>query len=132
MTLTHTAEADPEKRLPLCPKSPNCVSSQARDDDHRIPPFVIIDDPDKAWAALAKTLADTPRTVVTRHAADSLHAEAASLIFRFVDDIDAVLDREEGVIHIRSASRIGYSDLGVNRKRIETLRARLQNQRVIR
>jgi uncharacterized protein (DUF1499 family) len=131
MALTSTTEADTNKRLPLCPKSPNCISSQAHDTDHYIAPFAILADANKAWSALAKTLANTKRTVVTQQTDETLHAEATSLIFRFVDDIDALLDEAAGVIHIRSASRIGYSDLGVNRKRIESLRTQLQNQQVI-
>jgi uncharacterized protein (DUF1499 family) len=131
MALMSTTEADTNKRLPLCPNSPNCISSQAHDTDHYIAPFTIIADANKAWSALANALANTRRTVVIRQTDEALHAEATSLIFRFVDDIDALLDEAAGVIHIRSASRIGYSDFGVNRKRIKKLQTQLQNQQVI-
>lgn len=115
-----------DKKLPLCPRSPNCVSTQASDSEHRIAPFKIIGDPADAWASLKQALLGQNRTVITAASADTLHAEATSLVFRFVDDIDAILDSEARLIHIRSASRVGYSDLGVNRKRVEALRLALQ------
>jgi len=130
MTLSSTAQAS-EKTLPACPSSPNCVSSQAADADHFIAPFKITANVDDAWAALKKALLSQSRTVITNETGDTLHAEATSLVFRFVDDIDAVLDKEAKVIHIRSASRVGYGDFGVNRKRVEMLRAQLQQARVV-
>jgi uncharacterized protein (DUF1499 family) len=69
--------------------------------------------------------------VITHETADTLHAEATSLVFRFVDDINVILDTETNLIHIRSASRTGHSDFGVNRKRIEALRLQLQKAHVI-
>jgi uncharacterized protein (DUF1499 family) len=133
MTLTATSQANPaqDKKLPLCPHSPNCVSSQAADSGHFIAPFKIAGDPETAWAALKQALRGQSRTVITAESADALHAEATSLIFRFVDNIDAILDREARLIHIRSASRVGYSDLGVNRKRVEALRLEMRKAGVI-
>ncbi|MEN6507422.1 MAG: DUF1499 domain-containing protein, partial [Smithella sp.] len=55
---------------------------------------------------------------------DYLHAEAKSLIFRFVDDVEFYFPANEKIIHVRSASRVGYSDMGVNRKRVEEIRKR--------
>ncbi|MGZ8238335.1 MAG: DUF1499 domain-containing protein [Methylobacter sp.] len=130
MTLSTATQAS-EKQLPPCPGSPNCVSSQAKDADHFIAPFKIIGNVDEAWAALKKALAGQSRTVITNVTGDTLHAEATSLVFRFVDDIDAILDADARMIHIRSASRTGYGDFGVNRKRMETLRSELQQARVI-
>lgn len=122
-----------EKTLPLCASSPNCVSSQASSTDtvHYIPPFSIKGDVNKAWEALKNTLKNQPRTLITHSDEISLHAEATTRILRFVDDLDAILDREAKLIHIRSASRVGYSDLGVNRNRIEKLRKLLLQQDVI-
>jgi len=122
-----------EKKLPLCPNSPNCVSTQAvvSDTQHFIAPFKISGNPDEAWSALKKALISQPRTIITQETENSLHAEATSLIFRFVDDINVILDADAGLIHIRSASRVGYGDFGVNRKRVETLRAALQKSRFI-
>ena len=129
-TVNQTSFAS-EKTLPLCRDSPNCVSSQAKDALHFIEPFRISGSPEKAWQALKKAINSQSRMVITHETADTLHAEATSLIFRFVDDIDAILDTERNLIHIRSASRTGYSDFGVNRKRIEALHVQLQKAHVI-
>lgn len=126
MTLNPT-----QKQLVPCPNSPNCVSSQMADSSHFIAPFKIIGDVADAWAALKDALNSQARTVIVSETSDTLHAQATSVVFRFVDDIDVVLDTEAGLIHIRSASRIGYSDLGVNRKRLEKLRSQLQQAHVI-
>jgi uncharacterized protein (DUF1499 family) len=69
-----------------------------------------------------------PRTKVVSSGADYLKAEARSAVFRFVDDVEFRLDAETGLIHVRSASRVGYSDLGANRKRVEALRERFNQQ----
>jgi uncharacterized protein (DUF1499 family) len=130
MTLSSPTEAK-ALALPSCPSSPNCVSSQAADSDHFIAPFKIKGKPEDAFAALKKVLSEQSRTVVTEATADTLHAEATSLVFRFVDDVQAILDEDAGLIHIRSASRVGYSDFGVNRRRMEVLRAALQQAGVI-
>ena len=133
MTLITATQANTasKKKLPLCQNSPNCVSSQAQDAKHFIEPFKISDDPEKAWEALRKAIDNQSRMVITHETHDTLHAEATSLVFHFVDDIDVILDAENKLIHIRSASRKGHSDFGVNRKRIETLRLELQNAHVI-
>ena len=131
LSTVYQAGSASEKTLPLCRDSPNCVSSQAQDDLHFIEPFKISGSPDKAWQALKKALNGQSRMVITHETADMLHAEATSLIFRFVDDINVILDTDMNLIHIRSASRIGHSDFGVNRKRIEALRVQLQKAHVI-
>jgi uncharacterized protein (DUF1499 family) len=130
MTLS-TATQAAEKQLSPCPSSPNCVSSQATDADHFIAPFKITGNVEAAWAALKKALLSQSRTVITNETGDTLHAQATSLVFRFVDDIDAILDANAQLIHIRSASRTGHGDFGVNRKRVEMLRLQLQQAQVI-
>ncbi|MGZ5006531.1 MAG: DUF1499 domain-containing protein [Methylobacter sp.] len=132
MTLSTPSQAA-EKQLPACPSSPNCVSSQAAtaDREHFIAPFKITGNAEAAWAALKKALSSQSRMVITSETGDMLHAEATSLVFRFVDDIDVILDAGAKLIHIRSASRTGYSDFGVNRKRVEKLRSALQQAHVI-
>lgn len=130
MTLS-TATQAAEKKLAACPNSPNCVSSQAADEGHFIAPFKITGNVEVAWAALKNTLISQSRTVITNETGDRLHAETTSLVFRFVDDIDAIVDADARLIHIRSASRTGYGDFGVNRKRVETLRSQLQQAHVI-
>ena len=132
MTLfTSQANAGLAKKLPLCPNSPNCVSSQASDAGHYIAPFKITGKTEDAWAALKRVLSGQSRTVIVDETINTLHAEATSLVFRFVDDINVILDADAGLIHIRSASRVGYADFGVNRKRVEALRLQLQKAQVI-
>jgi len=111
------------KTLAPCPSSPNCVSSAASDAGHRVEPLAFTGPPAAAMARLRATIAALPRAQVTRFDDGSLQAEFTSWLLRFVDDVDCVLDAGAGVIHIRSASRVGYSDLGVNRKRVEQIRA---------
>jgi uncharacterized protein (DUF1499 family) len=109
-------------RLAPCPDSPNCVSSQAEDERHRIEPIRFDGDSDEAWKRLRERVAARPRTRIVTEADGYLHAECTSLIFRFVDDLECLLDRDARLIHVRSASRAGHSDFGVNRRRVEELR----------
>lgn len=112
------------RKLPPCPDKPNCVCSQAPRDDaqHAIQPLRFDGDPAAAWEALRRALAAMPRITVVEDSGEYLRAEARSLVFRFVDDLECVLDAQASVIHVRSASRVGHGDLGVNRKRVERLR----------
>src|SRR5262249_27541182 len=105
-------------RLAECPGTPNCISSQATDEGHRIEPLRFERDPDVAWKRVREIVAAWPRTRVVTAADGYLHAECTSLVFRFVDDLECLLDRDANVIHVRSASRAGHSDLGVNRRRV--------------
>ena len=115
-------------RLPPCPSSPNCVSSDARDKSHRIDALELAADPAKVWAALKEAIAARPRTRIVTVTDDYLHAQEKSRIFGFVDDIEFHLRSAERIIAVRSASRVGYSDLGVNRKRVESIRRRFQER----
>ncbi len=115
-----------QRTLPACPDKPNCVSSQApaSDKQHAIAPLAFSGDADRAWEALERAILSLPRTRLVSDGHGYLHAEATSLIFRFVDDVECILDRAASVIHVRSASRVGHGDMGVNRKRVERLRER--------
>jgi len=119
-------------KLSPCPNSPNCVSSQApSDSSHYIAPFIIKASSDKTWATIKNALKNQSRTAISKETDEVIDAKVTSLVFRFVDDVQILLDKEAGLIHIRSASRTGYSDLGVNRKRVEKLRVQLQQAEVI-
>jgi uncharacterized protein (DUF1499 family) len=111
------------KPLAPCPSSPNCVSSAAADAAHRIEPLAFAGPPAAAMERLRATIAALPRARVVRFDDGGLHAEFTSWLLRFVDDVDCIVDADASVIHIRSASRVGYSDFGVNRKRVEQIRA---------
>lgn len=110
-------------RLAACRPSPNCVGSQDADAAHAVEPLRFTGDADDTWRRLQGVLASMPRTKVIRDEDGYLHAECTSLVFRFVDDLECLLDRGAKVIHVRSASRVGWGDLGVNRRRVEAIRA---------
>lgn len=116
-----------EGRLAPCPGTPNCVSSQAAPGDagHHIAPLFFTGPPAAAWTALLDVLRQTERCAVIRQDAGYLHAEFTSRLMGYVDDVEMLMDEKASVIHVRSASRLGSSDFGVNRKRIEAIRASL-------
>ncbi len=118
-------------RLRGCPKSPNCVSSEAPDDAHRVAAFRIRGEPGEAWGHFVDAVRALPRTEVVSEQAGYLHAESRSRLLGFVDDLELQLRAEEGVVAVRSASRLGYGDLGVNRRRVEALRRALRERGAI-
>lgn len=110
-----------EKRLSPCPSSPNCVSSQSDDERNRIDPLRFNSPPAEAMQKLKKVVQGMDRSTIVRETPDYLHVEFRTLL-GFVDDAEFSLDEDQKVIHLRSASRVGYWDLGVNRKRMESVR----------
>lgn len=110
-----------------CPDSPNCVSSEGNaGPQHAIAPLALGKVPmARAWDALQQTIVHLGGHIDSADAG-YLHATFTSRLFRFVDDVEARPDIEAGVIQIRSASRVGRSDLGVNRQRIESIRRELE------
>jgi uncharacterized protein (DUF1499 family) len=118
--------------LAPCPSSPNCVASDAADPLHHVAPLALTLPAGEAWHAARAAVASLPRTIIVTETDDYLHAECASRIFGFVDDLELHLRAAQDIIAVRSAARIGYSDLGVNRRRIETLRSTLAKQGVVR
>lgn len=107
--------------LVACPSSPNCVSSQAVDDGHRIAPIPINGEPDQAFTRLRQVLAARKDTTILNEQPGYLRVELRTMLF--VDDGEFYLDRVQRVIQVRSASRLGYSDLGKNRSRMEEIRS---------
>jgi uncharacterized protein (DUF1499 family) len=110
-------------RLANCPDSPNCVCSQEARPSHQISALSYEEDGHAAFSRLAKLLESWPRTRIITHSDTYMHVEFTTRIMRFVDDVEFLLAEDEKVIHVRSASRIGYSDLGANRNRVESIRA---------
>jgi uncharacterized protein (DUF1499 family) len=108
--------------LAACPQTPNCVSSQAEEGRHAIAPFSFAGNAQAAWGRLRTAVLSEPRITLVEEGANYLHVEARSRLFGFVDDVEFLLVPEEELIHLRSASRSGYSDFGVNRRRVERLR----------
>lgn len=118
-------------KFSLCPSTPNCVSSDADDSEHKITPFQLVVPATEAWQVSRQLTFELARTIIIKETADYLHAECTSVIFGFVDDLELHLRADEGIIAVRSASRLGRSDLGVNRKRLEDLRSSLVKHGVI-
>ncbi len=112
-------------RLKACPDSPNCVNSQATDAGHAIAPLAFKGDATAAMRALAKIVAAEPGATIIAERDDYLQATFATPTMGFVDDVEFFADAKRNLIDVRSASRLGHSDLGVNRKRIEDLRQAL-------
>ena len=119
-------------RLSACPSSPNCVCSDEAGTSRAIEPLLLAIEAVQAWPLVGEAVRDLPRTRVVTKSADYIHAECASNLLGFVDDLELHLRAEDAIIAVRSASRLGYSDFGVNRRRVETLRAALQEQGVLR
>jgi uncharacterized protein (DUF1499 family) len=115
-------------QLPRCKRSPNCVSSQseASDAEHHIAPIRFKGTAVEAMAAVRKALEGMERATVVRHEGNYLYAEFRSKLMGYVDDVEFTHDEKAGVIHVRSASRLGRRDFGVNRARVEALRARIE------
>ena len=106
------------------PSSPNAVSSQATGGYHQIAPLRYEGTREHAMNTLKSIVEGTPNTRIVETRPDYLYVEYASALLGFVDDVEFYLPPGGQIIHVRSASRLGYSDLGVNRKRIEAVRAR--------
>ncbi len=110
-------------KLRPCPGSPNCVSSEGGMGEQVIEALPYRGDRAASERALTAALATLERSSIQRRQGDYWHALQVSGLFRFIDDIELRFDDANRVIHLRSGSRVGYSDLGVNRKRSEALRA---------
>jgi uncharacterized protein (DUF1499 family) len=111
-------------RLAACPDSPNCVSSQSADPRHAIDPLRYEGTAEKARELLIEAVSGMKRARIVVTEERYLHVEYTSALLRFVDDVEFFLDDGTKTIHLRSASRVGYSDLGVNRRRVEKIRSR--------
>ncbi|MBM9498987.1 DUF1499 domain-containing protein [Leptospira sp. 201903071] len=116
-------------KLGLCPQTPNCVSSVVpeTDSEHSIKPLSYKGTLEEGKTKLKTAIGEISRTQIVKEESDYLYVEFTSLIWRFVDDVEFVFDPNSPTIHVRSASRLGKSDLGVNRKRIETIREKLNS-----
>ena len=108
-------------RLAPCPDSPNCVSTQAQDAGHRMEPISYTGSAQDVMTQIKAIVASRPRTKVVAENENYLHVEFTSALFRFVDDVEFLIDETDRKIHFRSASRAGYGDLGANRRRMDEI-----------
>ncbi len=105
-----------------CPATPNCVVSQGGDEEHAIAPIAYASDRATARQSLIDILGVVPRTKIVEQSDDYILAQSESRLMGFVDDTEFYFPKDEKVIHARAAARLGESDLGVNRRRIEQIR----------
>lgn len=117
-----------DHKLKDCPSSPNCVSSQTDSSNHYVSPISYNGSSQHALSTLVNILKKMKRTKIVEEEGDYIHAECKSQIFRFTDDLEFLFDKEKKIIEVRSGSRMGYSDFGVNRKRIEKIRQQFIKQ----
>ena len=117
-----------EGKLARPKRTPNCVSSQAEpsDAEHFIAPIAFRGTPAEAMAAARRAVQSMERATIVRESPGYLYAEFRSRLLGYVDDVELYFDPAAGVFHVRSASRLGRRDFGVNRRRVEALRAQLQ------
>lgn len=106
--------------LAACPGSPNCVNSQSDDSKSKIEPL-----PMKTIAEIKKVVESMERTTIIEETDNYLYAEFQSKLMGFVDDLEFYVDSAANIVQVRSASRLGQSDAGVNRKRVEEIRSKL-------
>ena len=108
--------------LAACGKKPNCVSSQSSSERHKTEPFALDGSGRAAIRKLHALVSGLPGATITETEGLYLHAEFKSRLFGFVDDVEFLADEAAGKVHVRSASRVGYYDFGVNRRRVEKIR----------
>jgi len=107
-----------------CPDTPNCVSSMEAGTSHYVEPLRYQGDIEEAKKRLIDVINGFSRTRVLENTDTYVRATFTSFLFRFTDDVEFEIDDEKKQIHMKSASRIGYSDLGANRQRCEAIRER--------
>ena len=117
-----------EGKLRPCPSSPNCVSSESDRPSSKVEPLTFNGPPEKAWGDLKETIREMGGKIEEERDG-YLWAIFASRVFRFVDDVEFRMVSADGIIHVRSGSRKGYSDLGVNKRRVEKLRTLFNKKR---
>jgi uncharacterized protein (DUF1499 family) len=116
------------RHLSPCPSSPNCVSTQATDANHAIAPLRYSKSRAEAKEVLKEVIRSLPRTNLVEEDEAYLHYEFTSLLLRFVDDVEFLFDDGAKLLHFRSASRTGYGDFGVNRRRMEEIRGLVERK----
>ena len=110
--------------LKPCPESPNCVSTQAQDSRHAMPPLPYVETKDQSKQRLIEILKSLQRSKIIKISDSYIHAEFRSRFFHFVDDVEFLFDDAGRLVHFRSESRAGYYDFGVNRRRMSEISRR--------
>lgn len=111
-----------QSRFKACPDTPNCVSSRAEAGSHHIEPIGYQGSTESARKRLLEVVAEFSNARVLHSENDYLHLVFTTQLFRFQDDVEFEFDDRQKLIHMRSASRTGHYDFGVNRRRLESIR----------
>jgi len=112
-------------RLAPCPDSPNCVSTRATDSRHAIEAIPFSGDTAVVREQLLAILEQSPQATIRTTESHYIHAEFRSRLWGFIDDVEFQLDEATGLIHFRSAARLGYGDMGVNRARLTAIQTQM-------
>jgi uncharacterized protein (DUF1499 family) len=107
--------------LLTCPNSPNCVSSRASEGPRKMDPIGYKGSVEDARQRVLEIVRSFPRVAVVESSGNYLKVEVRSAIFYFIDDVEFEFDDAPKLVHFRSASRLGYYDFGVNRRRMEAI-----------
>ncbi len=124
---TPTSPGILEGKFSGCPDSPNCVSTESSDSSHAIAPLTFNATPGDALDCLKRIITSMKRTTIIQIESNYILAEFRTAL-GFVDDVEFYFDGLSSTIQMRSASRVGYWDLGVNRKRLEEIRSRFNRE----
>lgn len=114
------------EQLAPCPDKPNCVSSFAADDGHAIDAIAFSGSVTNAHVDLLAALTSLPNVTIETEEPNYVHATTRSRLMGYVDDNEFLIDEQAGLIHVRAAARLGQSDMGANRARVETIRGMVQ------
>ncbi|KAA3603960.1 MAG: DUF1499 domain-containing protein [Calditrichaeota bacterium] len=108
-----------------CPDFPNCVSSQETDEEHKIEPIKF--ENENPISQLEKVISSFPKTTILTKTENYIYAEFQTFLMNYIDDVEFYIDFENKLIHVKSFSRLGKSDLGANRKRVEEIKNKFKN-----
>ncbi|SFJ61422.1 Uncharacterized conserved protein, DUF1499 family [Halobacillus dabanensis] len=106
-------------RLSGCPQTPNCVSTQTNQTDKKMSPLDFAKDLETTKQLVKEVLNQMERTTVVTESENYLHCIVRTKWIKFKDDVEFYFDEDTRTVHFRSASRVGYSDFGVNKKRMK-------------
>jgi uncharacterized protein (DUF1499 family) len=117
--------------LSQCLPLPNCVSSESWLFYNNVTPFTLAVPAERAWSVVREVISSLERTEIVEEGPNYIHAKCTSLVFRFVDNLELLINPDKGMISVRSSSVIGLFDLGVNYRRVENLRRILTEKGII-
>jgi len=117
-----------DNALAKCPNSPNCVSTQSQKEEAKIEPIKYKINDKTAYKLLLQVIESNKLANVISKTNNYIHAAYYTKSKIFIDDVEFYIDSTTNTIHFRSASRVGHSDLGANRKRMESIRSEFLQQ----